>query len=89
MNLCLQNTNGAWKSMQARGPFRAIVWDGNGNRLSTHFSLRVLQRLQNLWGHHMGGCQAAQSLLQLKYTEFQFHSAYSRAVESNFASTMK
>lgn len=77
------------KSVQARGPFRVIVWDGNGNHLSPHFSLRVLQRLQNLWGHRMGGSQAAQSLLQLKYTEFQFHSAYSRAVESNLASTMK
>ncbi len=88
MNLCSQHTHGAWKTMRARGPFRGIVRDGNSHPFSAHFSLRVLQRLQNLWGHQMGGCQAAQSLLQLKYIEFQFHSAYSRPVESNFASTM-
>lgn len=88
MNLCLQNTHGAGKTRRARGPFRGIVWDGNSHPFSAHFSLRVLQRLQNLWGHQMDGCQAAQSLLQLKYIEFQFHSAYSRPLKSNFASTM-
>lgn len=65
------------------------VQDMNGHLFPANFSLQVLQQLQNLWGHCMGACQAAQSLLQLKYIEFQFHSAYSRAVESNFASTMK
>lgn len=31
------------------------------------FSVWLLQQHQNLWGHHQGACQAAQSLLQLKY----------------------
>lgn len=77
MNLGLQDTTG-WKKKLCQQEVLSgalLRWE-QSPFLSAHFSLQALRTLQNLWGHYMGGCQAARSLLQLKYIEFQFHSPY-------------
>lgn len=66
----LHNTHTDWKQEAAEGPLEATAWDGNSDRLSAHFFLRLWKSMRSPYG-----LQPSRPIITgLQHAEFQFHS---------------